>query len=248
VASKKHQPGAIMPINHDEIIEEIEGHIRKFGGGFGEWCVGTAKDSRGPFFRRHLAADLGDGLAYREAFTTTAAQAVVDHLVNDRDLKLDLDAVPEAERRSALHGAVPEPGKIVFVYRQTRDTGFGAGEKGSGIRCQVSGAEPGMGVGDSGKVGATPPAPHSDHAAPPGAPHRPWLVTAIDGEAGVTVIVASVGGGGGEDPEPPQFARRPQVPMNIARNKVERGSRLGDHADTERVGAMPTSTIPGTPI
>jgi hypothetical protein len=38
-----------MPINHDEIIDEIEGHIRKFGGQFGECCVGTAKDSRGPF-------------------------------------------------------------------------------------------------------------------------------------------------------------------------------------------------------
>ena len=104
-----------MPINHDEIIEEIEGHIRKFGGEFGEWCVGTAKDSRGPFFRRHLAADLGDGLIYREAFTTSAASQVVDHLVNDRGLQLD----QEAERRSALQGAVPEPGKIVFVYRKT---------------------------------------------------------------------------------------------------------------------------------
>ena len=87
-----------MPIIHEELIDEIEGHIRKFGGGFGEWCVGTAKDSRGPFFRRHLAADLGDGLAYREAFTTNAAQAVVAHLVNDRGLEL----VPEAERGSAL--------------------------------------------------------------------------------------------------------------------------------------------------
>jgi len=123
-----------MPINHEELIEEIEGHIRKFGGGFGEWCVGTAKDVRAPFFRRHLAADLGDGLAYREAFTTNAAQAVVGHLVNNRGLQLDLDAVREAERSSALHdaaneaersprralqGAVPEPGKIVFVYRKT---------------------------------------------------------------------------------------------------------------------------------
>jgi hypothetical protein len=38
-----------MPINHEEIIEEIESHIRKCGGEHGEWCVGTAKDSRGPF-------------------------------------------------------------------------------------------------------------------------------------------------------------------------------------------------------
>jgi hypothetical protein len=126
-----------MPINHEELIDEIESHIRRFGGGFGEWCVGTAKDSRGPFFRRHLAADLGDGLAYREAFTTTAAQTVVDHLVNNRGLA----RVPEAERRSALQPAAepspgqqiptvqtepnlapPEavsvPGRLVFVYRK----------------------------------------------------------------------------------------------------------------------------------
>jgi hypothetical protein len=95
-----------MPINHDEIIEEMEGQIRKCGGAWSEWCVGTAKDSRGQFFRRHLAADLGDGLAYREAFTTDAAEAVVDHLVNARGLEVDRDTAPE-------------PGKIVFVYRKT---------------------------------------------------------------------------------------------------------------------------------
>jgi hypothetical protein len=78
-----------------------------------------------------------------------------------------------------------------------------------------------------------------------------WVAfTAIDGEAGVTVIVATVGVGGVVtlDPPPPQFRRRPQVMMNKARNKVERGPRLGDHPDTERVRAMPASTIPGTPI
>ena len=90
-----------------------------------QWCVGTAKDSRGAFFRRHLAADLGDGLAYREAFTTNAAQAVVEHLVNDRGLEL----VPEAEPNSALpatedrklktDNCLSEPGRLVFVYRKT---------------------------------------------------------------------------------------------------------------------------------
>src|SRR5208337_4764162 len=76
--------------------EDLEGQIRKCGGAWGEWCVGTAKDCHGPFFQRHRAADLGDGLAYREAFTTSAAQAVVEHLVNDRGL----EPVPEAEPRS----------------------------------------------------------------------------------------------------------------------------------------------------
>jgi hypothetical protein len=118
-----------MPISHDEIIEEIGRHIRKFGGEHSEWCVGTAKDARAPFFRRHLAADLGDGLIYREAFTTSAAEQVLDHLVNACGLRL----APEAEGGSAAHkaegsSALPdalEPGKIVFVYRQARDPGLG---------------------------------------------------------------------------------------------------------------------------
>jgi len=57
-----------MFLSREELIEEIEYHIRKSGGRFGEWSIGTAKDCRGPFFQRHLVADLGDGLTYREAF------------------------------------------------------------------------------------------------------------------------------------------------------------------------------------
>ena len=95
-----------MPINHHEIIEDIEAQIRKCGRRWEEWSVGAAKDSRGPFFQRHREADLGDGLAYREAYTTVAAEAVVEHLVTHRGLALD-------------RAAVPEPGKIVFVYRRT---------------------------------------------------------------------------------------------------------------------------------
>jgi hypothetical protein len=104
-----------MPINHHEIIEEFEAHIRKLRGEPGEWCVGTAKDARGPFFRQHLENDLGDGLTYREAYTTSAADAVLDHLVKNCGLRPAL----EAERGSALRDSVPAPGKIVFVYRRT---------------------------------------------------------------------------------------------------------------------------------
>jgi len=43
-------------------------------------------------------------LAYREAYTTAAAEAVVEHLVTHRGLAIDRDSVLE-------------PGKIVFVYR-----------------------------------------------------------------------------------------------------------------------------------
>lgn len=103
-----------MPIHNEEIISDIEYCIRRFGGGFGEWCVGAAKDARGPFFRHHQQTNVGDGLAYREAYTTTAAQAVVAHFVNDRGL----EPVPEGEPESALQAAVSEAGRLVFVYRK----------------------------------------------------------------------------------------------------------------------------------
>ena len=94
-----------MPITHEEIIEDLQDHIRRFGGESSEWCVGTAKDARAPFVRRHFGADRGDGLIYREASTTSAADEVIDHLVSQRGLHFDRDSVPD-------------PGKIVFVYRQ----------------------------------------------------------------------------------------------------------------------------------
>ena len=93
-----------MAINHHDIIEDLEWQIRKRGGIWAEWSVGTAKDACGPFSQGHRETDLGDGLAYREAYTTDAAQAVVAHLVSERGLEID-------------HAAAPEPGKLVFIYR-----------------------------------------------------------------------------------------------------------------------------------
>ena len=82
-----------MPRNHEEIIAEIEDHMRTLGGGTGDWCVGTAKDSRGPFFASHRVAERDDGLIYREAFTTSSAEAVRDYLAGCG--KTPLDCHPE---------------------------------------------------------------------------------------------------------------------------------------------------------
>ena len=93
-----------MRINENDIMDEVDAHIRKFGGDYQEWCVGTAKDSQAPFFRRHLEADLGDQLMYREAYTTYAA---------------DGSRTPRSGLRVArgpqVHPAAE--GRIVFVYR-----------------------------------------------------------------------------------------------------------------------------------
>jgi hypothetical protein len=93
-----------MAMGREEIIEDLELHIRRSGGEPRRWSVGTAKDAHAPFFERHLAAELGDGLSYREAYTADAAAGVAERLASKCSLRLDRESVPE-------------PGKIVFVYR-----------------------------------------------------------------------------------------------------------------------------------
>jgi hypothetical protein len=87
-----------------------------------------------------------------EAFTTTAAEQVIDHLVNACGLRLAPEAqrpstAHQAEGSSALHDAL-EPGRIVFVYRQARDSGHGVRDSGEELR-------------DSKAVGAAHPTPSS---------------------------------------------------------------------------------------
>jgi hypothetical protein len=158
-----------MPINRAELIEEFESNIRRYGGAFSEWCVGTAKDARGPFFQRHLVADLGDGLAYRQAFTTDTAQAVVKYRVKDRGL----EPVPEVEPGSGPHDADTEAGHP-SARAKSADLKVGATKAadpiGQAERCSALHDA----VSEVGKIGfvyrKTPPlpaAPPSDHAAFP---------------------------------------------------------------------------------
>ena len=90
-----------MRYSESEIVEDVLEHIRQCGGESGRWCVGTARDSQSPLFRRHAAED--SGFLYRETYTIYAAAEVLDRL---RDLGLRPD--PDA---------ASQPGKIVFVYR-----------------------------------------------------------------------------------------------------------------------------------
>ena len=93
-----------MRINENDIMDEFEAHIRKNGGDFGEWCVGTAKDSHGPFFLRHQDQYLGDQMIYREAYTTFAAEEVVERL--------------QASGLLPATSSLCSRGDIVFVYRR----------------------------------------------------------------------------------------------------------------------------------
>ncbi|MGO8816945.1 MAG: hypothetical protein ACLQVG_20075 [Terriglobia bacterium] len=104
-----------MRFNQSEIIEDILEHIRQGGGEFSEWCVGSAKDPQCPSFGRHVSEGSNEGLLYREAYTTYAAEEVLERLVKGCGLR------PE-------RAAGPQPAKIVFVYRPSESTNPEGGE------------------------------------------------------------------------------------------------------------------------
>ncbi len=94
----------LMP--KDEIIADIQAQIRKAGGDYGAWCVGTAKDSHGTLFTRHETEDLHDGWIYREAFTPGVARDVQEYFVT----QCGTDAATSGEE---------EAGRVVYAYRKT---------------------------------------------------------------------------------------------------------------------------------
>jgi hypothetical protein len=92
-----------MRFSESEIVEDIFEHIRQLGGELDEWHVGTAKEPQSPVFLQHSAEGLAEGFIYREAYTTYAAEEVLDRL-----------------HSCGLHpdgGSGHASGKIVFVYR-----------------------------------------------------------------------------------------------------------------------------------
>jgi len=119
---------AIMPINHREIVADIREHVQKSGAGFGEWWVGTARDSHGAFFESHRVAELNDGFIYREVYTPTGAQEARDYLANECGLHLDLEDVPEPGRGKRCQGETVSGGGTVS------GTGGNGVNRGNGVR------------------------------------------------------------------------------------------------------------------
>ncbi len=80
-----------MRFSESEIVEDMLGHIRQAGGEFCEWRAGTANGIQGGRFkiqdervgRFKIADESGDclsSLAYREAYSTFAAEKVAERL------------------------------------------------------------------------------------------------------------------------------------------------------------------------
>lgn len=95
-----------MLMSRDEIIADIQEQIRKSGGNYNAWCVGTAKDSHSTLFSRHQVEELRDGWIYREAFTPGVARDVQDHFVTQCGTECDA-------------GSEEDGGRIVYAYKMT---------------------------------------------------------------------------------------------------------------------------------
>jgi len=110
-----------MRFSESEIVEDMLEHIRQAGGDLSEWHVGTATNAvvsgqLSVVSKKAADGPLGGGqaetsLIYREAFTTYAAQEVVERLAQGLGLTLDREADPN-RAATACH-----PGRVVYVYR-----------------------------------------------------------------------------------------------------------------------------------
>ena len=99
-----------MRFSESEIVEDMLEHIRQAGGEFREWRVGTVPDAQAMVLRRDAPEGSAEKLIFREAYTTYAAQEVVERLAQGFGLQLDRETIPNGAASS-------RPGKIVCVYR-----------------------------------------------------------------------------------------------------------------------------------
>lgn len=71
-----------MPTTANQVVAEIEAHIRQCGGTFRQWYVGIAANARNRLFSDHRVRETNDAWIYREAGTHQTARQIEDYFVN----------------------------------------------------------------------------------------------------------------------------------------------------------------------
>ena len=71
-----------MRTKANQIVAEIEAHIKNCGGTFRQWYVGIATDARDRLFNDHRVREKGDAWIFRPAGTHQMARKIEDHFVN----------------------------------------------------------------------------------------------------------------------------------------------------------------------
>ena len=70
-----------MEKNKEEIIADINMHIKRCGGNYSDWYVGISKDARDRLFNAHKVREKKDAWIYRKASSSQIARDIEDHFV-----------------------------------------------------------------------------------------------------------------------------------------------------------------------
>lgn len=70
---------AVATTTAQQVVNEIEEYMGRFGGYYRDWYVGITTDPRQRLFVDHCVRENGDAWVYRDCGTDTAARAVEDY-------------------------------------------------------------------------------------------------------------------------------------------------------------------------
>lgn len=97
-----------MAQSKEEIIREINDHIKKKGSGYSSWYVGISKDARDRL-NQHGVPEKDAWFIYRQAASSSIAREIEDYFVNT----LGTDGGP---------GGGDETADMVYAYSKTANT------------------------------------------------------------------------------------------------------------------------------
>ena len=98
-----------MAKNKQQIIQEINAHIKQEGSGYKAWYVGISKDARNRLFNDHNVPEKNSWWIHREASSSQVAREIEDYFVNT----LHTDGGT---------GGGDQSSKYVYAYKKTTST------------------------------------------------------------------------------------------------------------------------------
>ena len=80
--SGKERRGPPTTKTKQEIINDLDAHMKDGGGGYPAWYVGIASDARDRLFNNHKVKEKGDSWVYRQTSFSGVAREIEDYFVN----------------------------------------------------------------------------------------------------------------------------------------------------------------------
>ncbi len=92
----------------EQVIREIDEHIKKRGGGYSDWYAGVTANPSDRLFNGHNVDEKRDAWIFRDCSTDTVARSVEKHF-----FALGCDGAP---------GGGDENSRYAYAYKKSHDT------------------------------------------------------------------------------------------------------------------------------